>query len=216
LEREASAERVPAVVRSEREASAERAAAVARSEREASAERPVGRSLASTLERVDRRPPRLSSEQYVGLQRIFFTMCTFGRLPLFIAAGIVDPVREQLLHDAVADRVEIIAYCFMPDHLHVLVEALRADCDLRRLARVFKQRSSFQWKRRAEGDLWQRSYFEHVLRDDEDTFQVARYILDNPVRAGMVKNPEDYPFLGSLTMNVRDLLYSVQIDQRPT
>jgi hypothetical protein len=66
------------------------------------------------------------------------------------------------------------------------------------------------------GELWQRSYFEHVMRDDEDTFQVARYILDNPVRAGIVRNPEDYPFLGSLTMNVRDLLYSIQIDQRPT
>jgi hypothetical protein len=65
-------------------------------------------------------------------------------------------------------------------------------------------------------ELWQRSYFEHVLRDDEDSFQVARYILENPVRTGMVRNPEDYPFLGSLTMNVRDLLYSIQIDQRPT
>jgi putative transposase len=104
----------------------------------------------------------------------------------------------------------------MPDHLHALVEGMRDDCDLRRLARVFKQRSSFQWKRRMKGDLWQRSYFEHVLRDDEDTFQVAQYILDNPVRAGLVKSPENYPFLGSLTMSVRNLLYSVQIDQRPT
>jgi len=67
-----------------------------------------------------------------------------------------------------------------------------------------------------KGDLWQRSYFEHVLRDDEDPFQVARYILDNPVRAGLVQSPENYPFLGSLTMSVRDLLYSIQIDQRPT
>jgi putative transposase len=93
---------------------------------------------------------------------------------------------------------------------------MRDDCDLRRLARVFKQRSSFQWKRRMKGELWQRSYFEHVLRDDEDTFQVAQYILDNPVRAGLVESPENYPFLGSLTMSVRNLLYSVQIDQRPT
>jgi hypothetical protein len=64
--------------------------------------------------------------------------------------------------------------------------------------------------------LWQRGYFEHVLRDDEDSFGVARYILDNPVRTGLARNPQDYPSAGSLTMAVRDLLFSVQVDRRPT
>ena len=59
--------------------------------------------------------------------------------------------------------------------------------------------------------LWQRNYFEHVLRDAEDSVGVAKYILENPVRANLVERPEDYPYLGSMTMDVRDLLYSVQI-----
>jgi putative transposase len=136
--------------------------------------------------------------------------------PLFVREDAMSLVLLDLSRTADVEHSAVIAYCFMPDHLHTLVEGIRADCDLRRVARVFKQRSSFQWKRRMNGELWQRRYFEHVLRDDEDSFQVARYILDNPVRAGVVRNPEDYPFLGSLTMNVRDLLYSVQIDHRPT
>jgi REP element-mobilizing transposase RayT len=97
----------------------------------------------------------------------------------------------------------------MPDHLHVLVEGTTPAACLLDFMRVFKQRSSFHWRQTYGRELWQRSYFEHVLRDDEDTFAVGRYVLENPVRAGMVKSPLEYPFLGSFTMDVRDLLYSV-------
>ena len=96
----------------------------------------------------------------------------------------------------------------MPDHLHLLVEATTPAAHLPDFMRVFKQRSSFHRKRACGWELWQRTYFEHVLREDEDTVSVARYILENPVRAGMAKSPLDYPFLGSLTMDTRDLLYS--------
>src|SRR5687768_16784255 len=97
----------------------------------------------------------------------------------------------------------------MPDHLHLLVEARLADASLKEFVRVFKQRSAFHWKRRFGGTLWQRSYFEHVLRRDEATIHVARYVIDNPVRAGLVSRIDEYPYVGSMTMSVRDLLYSV-------
>jgi len=105
----------------------------------------------------------------------------------------------------------VIAYCLMPDHIHALIEGRHPAADFREFVRIFKQRSSFEWKRERGKPLWQRSYFEHVLRDDEDTIGVAKYILENPVRAGLVERPEDYPYLGSLTVSVRELLYSVQI-----
>ena len=104
----------------------------------------------------------------------------------------------------------------MPDHFHALVEGTRADANLPRFIQRFKQCSSFHWKRRTGAALWQRGYYEHVLRTEEDSFTLARYILNNPVRAGLVQRPEDYAFLGSLTMNVRDLLYSVQIEDGRT
>jgi putative transposase len=107
---------------------------------------------------------------------------------------------------------DVIAYCFMPDHIHLLLEGTHPTADFREFVRIFKQRSSYEWKRTYGTMLWQRSYFEHVLRDDEDTISVARYVLENPVRAGLVSYVEDYPYLGSMTAAVRDLLYSVQID----
>jgi hypothetical protein len=54
--------------------------------------------------------------------------------------------------------------------------------------------------------LWQRYGYEHVLRDDEDTRGIGRYIFGNPVRAGLVKAADEYPFLGSETRTVREIL----------
>ena len=98
----------------------------------------------------------------------------------------------------------------MPDHLHLLVEGTTPDADFLEFMRTFKQRSSFHWKRSFGGELWQRSYYEHVLRDDEDTVTIARYVLANPLRAGLVEDPLRYPFMGSFVYELRELLDSLR------
>jgi hypothetical protein len=54
--------------------------------------------------------------------------------------------------------------------------------------------------------LWQRYGFERVLRNSEQMFVVARYILENPVRAGLVTTIEAYPFRGSLVCTLPELI----------
>lgn len=56
---------------------------------------------------------------------------------------------------------------------------------------------------------WQRYGFEHVLRDKELTIVVARYILENPIRARVVERVEEYAFVGSLVYPLADLIESV-------
>jgi REP-associated tyrosine transposase len=155
--------------------------------------------------------PRLKTFDYLGFYRYFLTICTYDRVIAFIDDQSVDLVRMQLSSTADDQHFSVIAYCFMPDHVHILVEGTHPASDFCEFVRIFKQQSSFGWKQRNGTPLWQRSYFEHVLRDDEDTIGVAKYILENPVRGNLAQRPEDYPFLGSMTMEVRQLLYSVQI-----
>jgi putative transposase len=155
--------------------------------------------------------PRLKTFDYLGSYSYFLTICTYDRTRIFVDDQSVDLVLMQLSRTADSQRFLVIAYCFMPDHIHLLVEGNHPAADFREFVRIFKQRSSFTWKQRNGTALWQRSYFEHVLRDDEDTIGVAKYILENPLRADLVQRPEDYPYLGSMTMEVRQLLYSVQI-----
>ena len=61
----------------------------------------------------------------------------------------------------------------------------------------WKQRSGYQHKQRTGTRLWQESYFDHVLRDDEHTQIAIKYALENPVRKKMVAKFEDYLGSGS-------------------
>ena len=103
----------------------------------------------------------------------------------------------------------ILAYCFMPDHFHLLVEGVTATADLRRFVKLAKQRSGAVYALEKHEPLWQEGYYERVLRAEDDTKQIARYILDNPVRGSLVENPVDYPHLGSDVWELRDLFDSL-------
>ena len=157
--------------------------------------------------------PRLKSFDYVGFYRYFLTICAFGRARVFVDDELARRVIAQLSQTAATHRFSVIAYCLMPDHLHALVAGEHEAADFREFVRIFKRRTAFEWKQQHRTVLWQRGYYEHVLRDDEDMFGVARYIVENPLRAKLVSNVLDYPYVGSLTTTLRDLLYSVQIER---
>jgi Transposase IS200 like len=91
----------------------------------------------------------------------------------------------------------VLAYCFMPDHFHLLVEGRDAS-NLIDFMKLFKQLAGYRCKRKLGRSLWQKSYHDHVLRKAEDIGAVARYIFANPVQAGIVQAMEDYPFSGGI------------------
>ena len=101
----------------------------------------------------------------------------------------------------------------MPDHLHLLVEGTADDSDCKRFIKAFKQYSGYYYSQQLHKTLWQRYGFEHVLRDGEVTIQVARYILANPVRAGLAPTVEAYPYVGSLVYDLRSLMESTSSRQ---
>ena len=154
--------------------------------------------------------PRLKGFDYVGPYRYSLTICTHERHPYFETPDAVDCVHAQLVRTAAAGAAGIIAYCYMPDHLHLLVQGGCEDFDLRLWMHLFKQSSGYAWKRRVGTVLWQRSYFDRVLRKDEASAVVARYLLMNPVRARLCVTPREYPFLGSLTVDVASLIEAAQ------
>ena len=142
-------------------------------------------------------PHRLQEFDYVGPQAYFLTICTADRQEAFRDAGVVARASDQFLQTAEAYGFELTAYCFMPDHLHALITGTRADADFKKLVAMFKQRSGYAYKRATGSRLWQENYYEHVLRSEEALALVVGYVLGNPLRAGLVKDAKDYPFMGS-------------------
>ncbi|MFH6600691.1 transposase [Ectopseudomonas khazarica] len=89
--------------------------------------------------------------------------------------------------------VHSLAWVVMPDHLHWLVQLERTP--LNELMRRVKGRSARQINQRLSrsGALWQHGFHDRALRQEEDVRAVARYVIANPIRAGLVRRVADYP-----------------------
>jgi REP element-mobilizing transposase RayT len=98
----------------------------------------------------------------------------------------------RALHDDGA--VASMAWVVMPDHVHWLFQ-LGEGSDLSVVMKRFKARSARRVNQHIsrQGVLWQKSFYDHALRKDEDLRDVARYIVANPLRAGLVGHIGDYP-----------------------
>jgi REP element-mobilizing transposase RayT len=163
-----------------------------------------------------KRPRRLAAFDYVGLHAYFLTICTARRESLFRSHNCAALARDHLLDVAERYRFAVIAYCFMPDHLHALTEGESEDADFRRFVSMYKQCSAFVWRQRGGSALWQEGYQEHVLRECERNYpEIVAYILNNPVRAGLCQTPATYPFLGSSRYSFGALADVVQISRLP-
>ena len=160
---------------------------------------------------ITNNPGHLKGFSYLGLHRYSLTFCTNERRPLFTDDAVVELVVRQLVRTANEQQFAVIAYCFMPDHLHLLIEGTSDDSDGKRFIKLFKQFSGYYYSQARQETLWQRYGFEHVLRDDETTLEVVRYILGNPIRAGLSSTVEEYPYVGSLLYELSDLIRSSSV-----
>lgn len=120
--------------------------------------------------------------------------------------------REALLQDFALGRLLVaelrdaqenglahsLAWVVMPDHLHWLVQLERTSLD--ELMRRIKGRSARRINQRLSrtGPLWQQGFHDRALRQEEDLRAVARYVIANPVRAGLVKRVAEYPLLDAV------------------
>jgi putative transposase len=156
-----------------------------------------------------RHPEHLKAFDYVGPYAYFLTFCTNHRHLAFVQRDRVDLVKSHILRAAADERFAITAYCYMPDHVHLLVEGTAEDSDLRRFIKLAKQLSGFHYQQAFGRKLWQRYGFEHVLRGSESSLSVARYIIENPLRAGLARSVYEYPFVGSETYNLKAIAEAV-------
>jgi REP element-mobilizing transposase RayT len=92
-------------------------------------------------------------------------------------------------------QAQLLAWVLMPDHWHGLVELRGCESLSRSVARA-KAESTRRWNRAHDSavSLWAPGFHDHALRREESILDCARYIVLNPVRAGLVRRCGDYPF----------------------
>jgi putative transposase len=134
-------------------------------------------------------------DDYIGKRRYFLTFVTKSRHRRFVDATVVDCCGSQILRSAKQTGFAILTSCYMPDHLHLVVEGTGEESDLLQFAKLAKQLSGFHVKQQYGFQLWEPGFFDRFIREAEDLSSRIEYVRQNPVRAGLVVKPEDYPFL---------------------
>ena len=130
-------------------------------------------------------------------QVYLLTMVCVDRAPAFADFRAARCVIRAMHEPSVASVVETLAFVVMPDHVHWLVQ-LNDGVRLGEVVRRFKARVSLG----LGSSVWQRGFHDHALRKDEDLAGVARYVVANPVRAGLVRRVGDYPHWDAVWLGV--------------
>ena len=144
----------------------------------------------------------LRTGRYSERGRIYLvTTVTAGRAPLFADFRVARAVVQVLRRSDEAGACRTLAYVLMPDHLHWLVTLRGHSLDA--VMRRFKSVSAREVNRLRcvmGVPLWQAGYHDHALRAEEDLRAAARYLIGNPVRAGLVASVMDYPHWDAIWM----------------
>ncbi|MEE9296823.1 MAG: transposase [Phycisphaerae bacterium] len=110
----------------------------------------------------------------------------------FTDARVAEKTCELIICGAGEAGAYLGAYCLMPDHLHLLISPDRSAMTLGELVGRLKGLTTNEsWKLRWTGTLWQKRFYDHIVRKSEGIAEVARYIYENPDRKGLTA---DYPY----------------------
>ena len=140
---------------------------------------------------------RLALELYRGCVSVAFTACTRNRTTVFLKNIHVAPASQALIEAAGKRKCDVVICLFMPDHVHVVLKGLEEDSDTYRAMWLFKQKTGYLFSKEGMGKVWQKDFHDHIIRSEADLANHVRYILENPVRKGLVGSWKEYPYKGS-------------------
>lgn len=153
---------------------------------------------------------RLPLERYsLSEGEYFFTLCTMNHQKAFCNAALAKAIIDALLWRKEQHAWSLFCYCLMPDHLHFIIQLSEKERTIRNggkrgslpqnvLDQVgdFKKFTTTQlwWKAGGQGQLWQSSSYDRVIRYNDSVAEAVAYILNNPVRKKIVEHWKDYPY----------------------
>ncbi|RZA36848.1 MAG: transposase [Lysobacteraceae bacterium] len=128
-------------------------------------------------------------------QIYLLTAVTHQREALFSGWPAASAAASILYSANLWSGANLLCWVLMPDHWHGLVE-LTQSRSLADLMKIVKGRSAHQINIALErkGPVWMPGFHDRALRREENLLQVARYVVANPVRGGLVKRAADYPY----------------------
>ncbi len=129
---------------------------------------------------------------------VFLTVCSKARKNIFASSDVADVIIDAWINARtwLAGR-----YVIMPDHIHLFCAPdINPTEPLDQWVRYWKNVASKNWPRPNEHPIWQRDFWDTQLRRHESYDEKWDYVLENPVRAGLVSKFDEWPFQGELNI----------------
>ena len=133
----------------------------------------------------------------------FFTLVTYNRIKIFYNNANTSFFIDSLNNVQHHHPFELLSYCILPDHVHMIWKLPENDGDFPLRIRLLKSYFSRQYtgfespqsasrSHKNERMIWQRRYWEHAIRNERDLIHHTEYIFYNPVKHGLVNTPYDW------------------------
>jgi putative transposase len=141
---------------------------------------------------------------YVNGGTFFFTLVTYKRILLFSSQETINLLHDALQYTATRMPFESIAYVILPDHMHFIWTLPETSSDYSTRRRLIKSYFTHHYnnkdidtvsssrKKKKERAIWQRRFWEHWIRDEDDLFHHIEYIHFNPIKHGYVNSLMDW------------------------
>jgi putative transposase len=139
---------------------------------------------------------RLQTEYYKA-KAVAFTICLDSQ-EKNVQETIFKSSNEILIKTLEENNCLLHIWLLMPDHCHMIVESGDESNNILKTIDKFKQYSGYWFYENKLKVKWQRSYYDHILRDERDIENQVYYVLNNPVRKGIVEDWKDYPYKSSM------------------
>jgi len=166
---------------------------------------------------------------YRGGGCYFFTVVAYLRRPILCDDGVRAALREGIMQVRERHPFVVDAWVLMPDHLHCIWTLPEGDDDYSIRWSQIKRHVSLQCggdyhdegkttssrRKRRESTIWQRRFWDHCIRDQQDFNHHADYIHYNPVKHGLCSRPDDWPY-STVHRYMQEGLYADGWNNEPT
>ena len=145
-----------------------------------------------------RTPSRLLNVDYAEKRTYFITFCVDKRRRVFRDKRYASIACECIRQMRYEGHFWVYAYAVMPDHVHLVIRVRGQGLALSRIIAKLRSSISREVRRHTPDFAWQRGYYEWIVRAEHDCHETIQYVLQNPLRAGIVGPGERYRYSGIL------------------
>ncbi|MFH1196084.1 MAG: transposase [bacterium] len=117
-------------------------------------------------------------------------------MPKYLADTSIAEICKNTIHYYDGNQYQLICYCIMPNHVHMVFTLLPGNNGISKIMqsikRVSAKKSNVLLNR--SGSFWQEESYDRFVRDDKELFFTVNYVLENPVKAGLVRDWREWKY----------------------